>query len=223
MSSLIQLHQITKSYQLWIEKLTVLKWIDIEVNKGDFLSIMGQSGSGKSTLMNIIGMLDNPSTGSYIFNGRDVSALTDDDQALIRRQNIGFIFQSYNLLPRTSAINQVIMPLLYQDVGKQEREERALKALQKVWLADKINNMPNEMSGGQQQRVSIARALVTNPSILLADEPTWALDSKTGVEIMELLTELSKEGKTIIVITHEHEIDAYAKRHILIRDGNIVN
>lgn len=183
---------------------------------------MGQSGSGKSTLMNIIGMLDNPSTGQYIFHGKDVSGLTDDDQALIRRQNIGFIFQSYNLLPRTSALHQVVMPLIYQGVGKKEREERALAALAKVGLSAKINSMPNEMSGGQQQRVSIARALVTNPAILLADEPTGALDSKTGEEIMELLTELNKEGKTIIVITHEHEIDAYAKRHILIRDGNIV-
>lgn len=192
------------------------------MNEGEFVSIMGQSGSGKSTLMNIIGMLDNPSTGSYIFNGRDISGLTDDDQALIRRENIGFIFQSYNLLPRTSALNQVIMPLIYQGVGKKERTERALEALRKVGIADKINNMPNEMSGGQQQRVSIARALVTNPSIILADEPTGALDSKTGEEIMELLTELNNEGKTVIVITHEPQIDAFAKRHILIRDGDIV-
>ena len=223
MSPLIQMKQITKSYQLWKEDLKILKWLDIEIQKGEFVSIMGQSGSGKSTLMNIIGMLDNPSTGSYIFNGQDVSKLTDDDQALIRRENIGFIFQSYNLLPRTSALNQVVMPLIYQGVGKKERENRAREALSKVGLADKINNFPNEMSGGQQQRVSIARALVTNPSIILADEPTGALDSKTGVEIMELLTELSKEGKTIIVITHEHDVDAYADRHILIRDGNIVN
>lgn len=192
------------------------------MNEGEFVSIMGQSGSGKSTLMNIIGMLDNPSTGSYIFNGRDISGLTDDDQALIRRENIGFIFQSYNLLPRTNALNQVIMPLIYQGVGKKERTERALEALRKVGIADKINNMPNEMSGGQQQRVSIARALVTNPSIILADEPTGALDSKTGEEIMELLTELNNEGKTVIVITHEPQIDAFAKRHILIRDGDIV-
>ncbi|MDD2891641.1 MAG: ABC transporter ATP-binding protein [Candidatus Gracilibacteria bacterium] len=223
MSPLIQMHQITKSYQLGKEDLMVVKGIDIEIHKGDFLSIMGQSGSGKSTLMNIIGMLDNPTTGEYYFNGRDVAHLTDDDQALIRRENIGFIFQNYNLLPRTSALNQVIMPLIYQNIGKQERTERALKALQKVGLADKINNLPNEMSGGQQQRVSIARALVTNPSIILADEPTGALDSKTGVEIMELLTELHKEGKTIVLITHEHEVDAYASRHILLRDGNIVN
>ncbi|MFA6091080.1 MAG: ABC transporter ATP-binding protein, partial [Candidatus Gracilibacteria bacterium] len=158
-----------------------------------------------------------------IFNGRDISDLTDDDQALIRRENIGFIFQNYNLLPRTSALDQVIMPLIYQNVGKKERTERALAALKKVGLADKVNNLPNEMSGGQQQRVSIARALVTNPSIILADEPTGALDSKTGVEIMNLLTELNNEGKTVIVITHEHEVDAFAKRHILIKDGNIVN
>ncbi|HBB27285.1 TPA: macrolide ABC transporter ATP-binding protein [Candidatus Gracilibacteria bacterium] len=222
MSPLIQMHSITKSYQLGKEDLMVVKGIDIEINKGEFVSIMGQSGSGKSTLMNIIGMLDNPTTGEYYFNGRDVAHLTDDDQALIRRENIGFIFQSYNLLPRTSALNQVIMPLIYQGVGKKERTERALEALKKVGLSDKTNSLPNELSGGQQQRVSIARALVTNPSIILADEPTGALDSVTGVEIMELLTELNKEGKTIIVITHEHEVDAFAKRHILIKDGNIV-
>jgi putative ABC transport system ATP-binding protein len=152
-----------------------------------------------------------------------VSELTDDDQSLIRRQNIGFIFQSYNLLPRTSALDQVIMPLLYQDVGKKERIERATIALGKVGLAEKLGNFPNEMSGGQQQRVSIARAIVTNPSIILADEPTGALDSKTGVEIMEILTELNREGKTIILITHEHEVDVYAKRHILLRDGNVIH
>lgn len=223
MTPLIQMHKITKAYQFGKEELVVVKWIDIDINKGEFVSIMGQSGSGKSTLMNIIGMLDNPSTGNYIFHGRDVSQLTDDDQALIRRENIGFIFQSYNLLPRTSALNQVIMPLIYQDIGKKERTERALAALKKVGLADKVNNLPNEMSGGQQQRVSIARALVTNPSIILADEPTGALDSKAWVEIMEFLTELNNEGKTVIVITHEHEVDAFAKRHILIRDGNIVS
>ena len=223
MPPLIQLNSITKSYELWAEKLMVLKGIDTTIEKWEFVSIMGQSGSGKSTLMNIIGMLDNPSTGSYFFNGTDVSQLTDDDQALIRRENIGFIFQSYNLLPRTSALDQVIMPLLYQNIGKKERTERALQSLKKVGLWDKINSFPNEMSGGQQQRVSIARALVTNPSIILADEPTGALDSKTGVEIMHLLTELHQEGKTIILITHELEVDAYANRHIILRDGKIIN
>lgn len=223
MSPLIEMHNITKSYKLWEEELKILKGIDIKINEGEFVSIMGQSWSGKSTLMNIIGMLDNPTTGAYLFHGEDVSRLTDDDQGLIRRENIGFIFQSYNLLPRTSALNQVIMPLIYQGVSKKERTERAIEALNKVGLSEKINNFPNEMSGGQQQRVSIARALVTNPSIILADEPTGALDSKTGVEIMNLLTELNKEGKTIIVITHEHEVDAFAQRHILIRDGNIVS
>ena len=217
------MHAITKSYKLWEEDLKILKWIDIEIYKGDFLSIMGQSGSGKSTLMNIIGMLDNPTSGNYIFNGQEVSDLTDDDQALIRRAHIGFIFQSYNLLPRTSALNQVIMPLIYQGISKKERTARAIEALKKVGLADKIHNLPSEMSGGQQQRVSIARALVTNPSIILADEPTGALDSKTWVEIMELLTSLNKEGKTVIVITHEQEVDAFARKHIFIRDGNIVN
>lgn len=223
MPPLIQLNSITKSYELWAEKLMVLKGIDTTIEAWEFVSIMGQSGSGKSTLMNIIGMLDNPSTGSYFFNGTDVSQLTDDDQALIRRENIGFIFQSYNLLPRTSALDQVIMPLLYQNIGKKERTERALQSLKKVGLWDKINSFPNEMSGGQQQRVSIARALVTNPSIILADEPTGALDSKTGVEIMHLLTELHQEGKTIILITHELEVDAYANRHIILRDGKIIN
>ena len=220
---MIQLQNITKSYQLWTETLTVLKWINTTIEEWEFVSIMGQSGSGKSTLMNIIGMLDNPSTGVYFFNGNDVSELTDDDQALIRRENIGFIFQSYNLLPRTRALDQVIMPLLYQNIGKKERTERALQALKKVGLWDKINSFPNEMSGGQQQRASIARALVTNPSIILADEPTGALDSKTGEEIMHLLTELHQEGKTIILITHELEVDAYANRHIILRDGKIIN
>ncbi|MDD2917063.1 MAG: ABC transporter ATP-binding protein [Candidatus Gracilibacteria bacterium] len=222
MSPLIEMHNITKSYKLGDDELKILKGINIEINKGEFVSIMGQSGSGKSTLMNIIGMLDNPSTGEYFFEGKDVSHLTDDDQGMIRRENIGFIFQSYNLLPKTSALNQVIMPLIYQGVGKKERTERAIEALKKVGLGEKLNNMPNEMSGGQQQRVSVARALVTNPVLILADEPTGALDSKTGAEMMELLVELNKEGRTIVVITHEHEIDAYAERHILIRDGNIV-
>jgi putative ABC transport system ATP-binding protein len=204
-------------------EVQALRGVSIKIKKGEILSIMGPSGSGKSTMMNTLGCLDRPTSGDYFLDGERVSDLADDQLAAIRNRKIGFIFQSYNLLPRTSALDQVIMPLLYQDVGKKERIERATIALGKVGLAEKLGNFPNEMSGGQQQRVSIARAIVTNPSIILADEPTGALDSKTGVEIMEILTELNREGKTIILITHEHEVDVYAKRHILLRDGNVIH
>jgi putative ABC transport system ATP-binding protein len=223
MKTLIKIEDIIKTYYLWTEKLDVLKNVSLEVYDWDFLSIMGQSGSGKSTMMNIIWMLDNPTSGKYFFNSLDVSSLTDDDQALIRRWNIWFIFQSYNLLPKTSAIKQVMLPLIYQWVKAKERYARALEALKKVWLESKINNLPSEMSGWQQQRVSIARALVTNPLLILADEPTWALDSKTWEEVMELLAELNKEWKTIVIITHEPEIDHYAKRHIHLKDGEIIS
>lgn len=222
MGSLIKIENIIKTYWLGKEGLDVLKNVSLEVKAWDFVSIMGQSGSGKSTLMNIIGMLDNPTSGKYFFDGKDVSKLTDDDQALIRRGNIGFIFQSYNLLPRISAIKQVMMPLIYQWVSSKERYERALEALQKVWLEDKINSLPSEMSGWQQQRVSIARALVTNPLLILADEPTGALDSKTWDEVMGIISALNKEWKTIIIITHETEIDKYARRHIHLKDGQII-
>lgn len=222
MKNLIKIENIIKSYQLWSEELVVLKWISLDINEWEFVSIMWQSWSGKSTLMNIIGMLDNPTKWKYFFNWEDVSWLTDDDQAMIRRQNIWFIFQSYNLLSKTSAINQVMLPLIYQWVWAKERYSRALEALKTVWLEDKINNLPSEMSGWQQQRVSIARALVTEPLLILADEPTWALDSKTWVEVMELIAKLNNEWKTIVIITHSPEVDEYAKRHINLKDWLIV-
>ncbi|EKE29216.1 MAG: hypothetical protein ACD_2C00207G0002 [uncultured bacterium (gcode 4)] len=223
MKPLIKIEDIVKTYYLGNEQLDVLKKVSLEVFDWDFLSIMGQSGSWKSTMMNIIWMLDNPTSGKYFFNSTDVSSLTDDDQAMIRRWNIGFVFQSYNLLPKTSAIKQVMVPLIYQWVGAKERYERALEALKKVWLESKINNLPSEMSGWQQQRVSIARALVTNPLLILADEPTWALDSHTWVEVMELLAQLNKEWKTIVIITHEPDIDKYARKHIHLKDGEIIS
>lgn len=222
MENLIKIKDIIKSYKLWTEELVVLKWISLDINKWEFVSIMWQSWSGKSTLMNIIWMLDNPTSWQYFFNWDDVSWLTDDDQAMIRRQNIWFIFQSYNLLSKTSAINQVMLPLIYQWIWSRERKERAYEALKKVWLEDKINNLPSEMSGWQQQRVSIARALVTDPLLILADEPTWALDSKTWVEVMELITKLNNEWKTIVIITHSPEIDMYAKKHINLKDWLII-
>ncbi|MDD2516012.1 MAG: ABC transporter ATP-binding protein [Candidatus Gracilibacteria bacterium] len=223
MSNLIKLENIKKSYIVGDQTIDVLKGIDLEINEGEFISITGQSGSGKSTLMNIIGMLDNPTSGNYYFNNENVADITDDEQALIRRRNIGFIFQSYNLISRTSAIKQVMMPLIYQGVPRRERIKRATEALNKVGLGDKLNSLPNELSGGQQQRISIARALVTNPLIILGDEPTGALDSKTGEEIMELMMSLNNEGKTIIIITHSPEVDKYAKKRIYIKDGLILN
>lgn len=222
MPALIELKNITKSYQLGDQTLNVLKWIDLEINKGEFASIMWQSWSWKSTLMNIIGMLDNPTNWTYKFNQSDVSTITDDDQALIRRESIGFIFQSYNLLAKTPAIQQVMLPLMYQWVPQKERQERAFLALKKVWLEDKINNLPSEMSWWQQQRVAIARAIVTDPLLILWDEPTWALDTKTGEEVMDLIWQLNAEWKTILIITHSPEVDQFAKKHILIRDGLIV-
>ncbi|MDD2745814.1 MAG: ABC transporter ATP-binding protein [Candidatus Gracilibacteria bacterium] len=221
-SPLIQTEGISKSYILGNQELEVLKGIDLQIDVGEFVSIMGQSGSGKSTLMNIIGMLDIPSHGKYRFNGQDVSELSSDDLALVRRQNIGFIFQNYNLLPRMSAWDQVMVPLLYQGVTRSLREERAFEALKKVGLADKLKSLPSEMSGGQQQRVAVARAIVSDPLLILGDEPTGALDSRTGNEVMELISLLHEEGKTVVIITHSSEIDTFAKRHIFMKDGLIV-
>lgn len=222
MDHLIKLENIWKTYKLWEQDLVVLKWINLEINKWEFVSIMWQSWSGKSTLMNIIWMLDNPSVWNYHFEWQDVSKLTDDDQSLIRRQNIWFIFQSYNLLKKTPAIKQVQLPLIYQWIWRKKRYEMAYKALTRVWLEDKINSVPSELSWWQQQRIAIARALVTDPLILLWDEPTWALDSKTWNEIMDLLTELNNEWRTIIIITHSSEVDEYAKKHIFLKDWEIV-
>ncbi|MDD3302379.1 MAG: ABC transporter ATP-binding protein [Candidatus Gracilibacteria bacterium] len=223
MIMLIKLEGIKKDYKMGENIVHVLKGIDLVIYKGDFVSIMGPSGSGKSTLMNIIGMLDIPSNGKYIFDGNEITGKREDDLSKIRGKSIGFIFQSYNLISRMSVIKQVMLPLAYQGIAKSKREKIALEALAKVGLADKRDNKPNELSGGQQQRVSIARALALNPAMILADEPTGALDTKTGEDIMNLLTELNNEGKTIVLITHEKDIDAYAKKHIFIKDGLILN
>lgn len=220
---MIKLRNITKEYIMWDNLVKVLKWIDLDIIQWDFVSIMWPSWSWKSTLMNIIGMLDIPSSGSYVFDDIILDWLSEDELSKIRGKKIWFIFQSYNLIPRMSVIKQVMLPLSYQWIPRVEREKIAIKALEKVWLSDKKDNKPSELSWWQQQRVSIARALAVNPSMILADEPTWALDTKTWKEIMELLVELNKEGKTIILITHEHEVDSFAKKHIFIKDGLIVN
>lgn len=217
--ALLELKNIVKNYYLWEETvINVIKWVSLEIKKWEFVSIMWHSWSGKSTLMNIIWLLDTTTTGQYLFDWLDVSHLDSDEHATIRGEKIWFVFQTYNLIPRKSALEQVMLPLAYQWVPKQERIERATKALEKVGLWHRINNKPNEMSWWEQQRVSIARALVINPAIILADEPTGALDSATGNEVMDMITQLHKEGKTIVLITHEKEIAMYAKRHLYLKD-----
>lgn len=218
---LISIQNLTKSYALGNTDIPVLHGINLEIEKNEYVAIMGPSGSGKSTLMNIFGLLDNPTTGEYFFNGINVSGLDDDSLSGMRNKEIGFIFQNFNLLPRINALQNVELPLVYAGATANERRERALVALDRVGLTDRVNHKPTELSGGQKQRVAIARALVTNPGILLADEPTGALDSKTGVDIMRLFEELHQEGNTIILITHEQEIAEYAHRIIHIRDGII--
>jgi putative ABC transport system ATP-binding protein len=215
---MIELKWITKDYKMWENIVHVLKWVDLHIESWDFVSIMWPSWSGKSTLMNIIGMLDVATRGTYIFDWLEITGKKEADLSKIRWKNIGFIFQSYNLISRMPVIKQVMLPLAYGWVPKNKRRQLALDALTKVGLADKIHSHPNELSWGQQQRVSIARALAFNPWMILADEPTWALDSHTGEEIMKLLQKLNSEGTTIVLITHEHEIDAYAQKHIWIKD-----
>nr|WP_280778435.1 ABC transporter ATP-binding protein [Parabacteroides sp. PM5-20] len=212
---------MVKNYAIGTMEIPALQNINLRIEKNEYVAIMGPSGSGKSTLMNILGCLDTPSSGHYLFNNVDVSSLDDDSLSTMRNKEIGFIFQNFNLLPRLNALQNVELPLIYSGTPGNERRERALKALERVKLADRIDHKPSELSGGQRQRVAIARALVTNPGILLADEPTGALDSKTGVDIMRLFHELHQEGNTIILITHEQEIANYANRNIYIKDGMI--
>jgi len=218
----ITLEGSTKVYHAGEVEVPALKGISLQIPEGEFVAIMGPSGSGKSTLMNLIGCLDQPSSGRYILDGYDVSALTDDQLAWIRNRKIGFVFQSYNLIPRASAVHNVEMPLIYAG-DNQQRRERALAALESVGLLERASHLPNELSGGQQQRVAVARALVTDPAILLADEPTGNLDSESSLEIMKLLRELNQQGRTIVLITHEADIAAFAQRVVRLRDGVIVS
>jgi len=218
---LIEIKNLFKNYSMDGVEVEALKNINLQIRKNEYVAIMGPSGSGKSTLMNILGCLDTPTTGQYFFNNTDVSILDDDALSAMRNKEIGFVFQSFNLLPRMNSLHNVELPLIYSGINKIERRERALKALDRVGLADRVGHKPTELSGGQRQRVAIARALVTNPGILLADEPTGALDSKMGEDIMNLFNDLHKEGNTIILITHEREIADHANRVIFIKDGII--
>ena len=221
--SLIQLTDIARLYQMGAETVHALRGVSVGIERGEYVAIMGPSGSGKSTLMNLIGCLDTPTSGRYELNGTDVSEMDDNQLAEVRNREIGFIFQTFNLLPRSNALRNVELPLIYAGVDGDTRRQMALDALTSVGLADRVHHKPNELSGGQRQRVAVARALVNNPSILLADEPTGNLDSKTGVEIMALFEELARKGNTIIVVTHEEEIARHARRILRIRDGLIAS
>jgi putative ABC transport system ATP-binding protein len=221
--ALIETVDLWKTYVMGTEEIHALRGVSISIESGEYVAIMGPSGSGKSTLMNLIGCLDTPSKGSYLLNGKQVSQMNDNELARIRNEEIGFVFQTFNLLPRATALHNVELPLVYAGVQAKERQERAKQALQKVELGDRLTHRPNELSGGQRQRVAIARALVNNPSILLADEPTGNLDSKTGNEIMALFERLHKSGNTIVLVTHEPDVAAFAYRAIHIRDGQVEN
>jgi len=221
MEEMIVLKGLTKNYLVGTQVVETLRGIDLVIKKGEYVAIMGPSGSGKSTLMNILGALDTPSNGHYFLNGTDVSQMVDDELAVIRNKEIGFIFQTFNLLPRYDSLENVILPLIYGGVPKHERRERGLKVLSKVGLADRVDHKPNELSGGQRQRVAVARALINNPAIILADEPTGNLDSKTSVDIMKLIGEIHEQGNTIIVVTHEEDIALRAERIIRLLDGHI--
>lgn len=219
--NVIEIRNIIRDFKLGQEIVHVLKGIDLDIKRGEYVAIMGPSGSGKSTLMNLLGCLDTPTAGSYILNGNDVSQMTDDELAEIRNTEIGFVFQTFNLLPRTTALENVALPMVYAGASKKERQERATQVLADVGLADRMDHKPNQLSGGQRQRVAVGRALVNSPSIILADEPTGNLDSKTGLEIMGLFDDIHAAGNTVIMVTHEEEIAAHAKRIIRLRDGII--
>ncbi|MFW0715361.1 ABC transporter ATP-binding protein [Pedobacter sp. N23S346] len=220
---LINIKEIGRKYVIGSEVIHALKSVSLDINKGEFVALMGPSGSGKSTLMNILGCLDTPSSGTYILNGTNVSHMTDDALAEVRNQEIGFVFQTFNLLPRSTALDNVALPLIYAGSSKKDRQARAAKALENVNLGNRMDHKPNELSGGQRQRVAVARALINNPSIILADEPTGNLDTKTSIEIMGLLEEIHSKGNTIILVTHEEDIAQHAHRIVRMRDGLIEN
>jgi putative ABC transport system ATP-binding protein len=221
MSTVIKIRKITRDFKMGGEILRVLKGIDLDIERGEYVALMGPSGSGKSTLMNILGCLDTATSGSYELNGVNVSTMSDDELAEIRNKEIGFIFQTFNLLPRTTALENVALPMIYAGVSKADRTKRAEKVLADVGLADRMDHRPNELSGGQRQRVAVGRALVNNPSIILADEPTGNLDSKTSEEIMNLIDAIHQSGNTVILVTHEEDIARRAKRVIRLRDGEV--
>lgn len=219
--SIIKLENIKKEYVIGESTFMALKGVDLEINKGEFATIMGPSGSGKSTLLQILGCLDNASSGKYLLDGKDVTKISDNELSEVRNRKIGFVFQAFNLLPRLSVYENVCLPFVYSDLPTKERDKRAMEALEKVDLTEKMKNKPNQLSGGQRQRVAIARSLVMNPSMILADEPTGNLDSKTGVQIIEIFKKLHKEGATIVMITHEPEIGAIGSKQVHIKDGLI--
>ncbi|AEW01711.1 macrolide ABC transporter ATP-binding protein [Niastella koreensis] len=221
MSSIIHLEGIRKSYFMGKQELQVLKGINLDIHKNEYVALMGPSGSGKSTLMNILGCLDSPTAGQYVLNGQDVSKMADDNLADVRNKEIGFVFQQFNLLPRLTALENVALPLVYAGVGRKERTEMAMEVIKKVGLEDRSHHKPNELSGGQCQRVAIARALVNNPSLILADEPTGNLDTKTSIEIMQIFGQIQAAGNTVVLVTHEEDIANHAHRIVRLRDGLI--
>ena len=221
MQTIIEVKNLARHFRVGSELIKAIKQIDLSIQQNEFVALMGQSGSGKSTLMNILGCLDTPTHGTYTLNNHHVSELRDNDLAEIRNKEIGFVFQTFNLLPRSTALENVMLPLVYAGISKEDREERALTALDKVGLADRVNHRPNELSGGQRQRVAVARALVNNPSIILADEPTGNLDSATSIEIMALFQDIHENGNTVIIVTHEEDIAQYAHRIVRLKDGEV--
>ena len=221
MQTIIEVKNLARHFKVGSELIKAIKKIDLSIQQNEFVALMGQSGSGKSTLMNILGCLDTPTDGSYTLNNHQVSELKDNDLAEIRNKEIGFVFQTFNLLPRSTALENVMLPLVYAGISNEDREKRALIALDKVGLADRVNHRPNELSGGQRQRVAVARALVNNPSIILADEPTGNLDSATSIEIMALFQDIHKNGNTVIIVTHEEDIAQYTHRIVRLKDGEV--